>query len=411
MAFVLSSPFTPHSDFPFGNPICNCSGSSPSHVGTVRRLVVRNASPASFASHTSPSLGNIGSKKENSPIAGSTSSLINFRLFDGLPVPNSPRRSWSWNVAVDNSKVRSSPVPFRSLEHLEVRPSSFLHDRKPSPSVEDLIKNADFMSTRREDTDSDVFSTPPESPVVDTSSIIHHDFGDFDGIGCFDVQPGPTVEAVVDEQTAEDGRVSPFKRWLRTLKRRHIAPPEILHPPSERWTMDDFDPAPLVTPTRTPRPELRHRKTLSSVSSAAVLSAVKTASVTLASLSLYPRSRRSARNSLVRDDNSHPSFSHGRNSFDSMATSNPMIDDGTWFRSMQRNRIVEEIVSSEESYIRDLKTLINVRKTYLVNYWLTQLLRYTSQCFHETIMIGKRYNVQSLKFYSSTKTSSRNCWQ
>lgn len=215
------------------------------------------------------------------------------------------------------------------------------------------------MSPRTGNTD--IFSTPPESRSIDTSSVIHHDLGAFDGIGRYDFQPEPTLPPVVDEVAAEDGRTSPLKRWLRTLKRRHVAPLDTLHPPSERWVMDDFDPAPLVTPCRPPRPELRHRKTLSSVSSAAVLSAVKTASVTLASLSLYPRSRRSARNSLNRDDASQPSFSHGRNSFDSMATSNPMMDDGTWFRSMQRNRIVEEIISSEESYIRDLKTLINVR--------------------------------------------------
>jgi hypothetical protein len=52
---------------------------------------------------------------------------------------------------------------------------------------------------------------------------------------------------------------------------------------------------------------------------------------------------------------------YGRSSFDSEdIPTSPLIDDGTWSRSVRRYRIVEEIVSSEESYVRDLKTLINV---------------------------------------------------
>jgi hypothetical protein len=38
----------------------------------------------------------------------------------------------------------------------------------------------------------------------------------------------------------------------------------------------------------------------------------------------------------------------------------PIIDESAWLRSVQRRKIVEEIISSEESYIGDLKILINV---------------------------------------------------
>jgi hypothetical protein len=38
----------------------------------------------------------------------------------------------------------------------------------------------------------------------------------------------------------------------------------------------------------------------------------------------------------------------------------PFMDEGTWSRSVRRYRIVEEIVSSEDGYVRDLKTLISV---------------------------------------------------
>jgi len=94
------------------------------------------------------------------------------------------------------------------------------------------------------------------------------------------------------------------------------------------------------------------------------LSAVKTASVTVASASLYPRSYR---NALIHSDDSRPDFQPGRRSCDSYLVSS-MIDDGTWIRSVQRRRIVDEIISSEESYIRDLKTLLNVRLLSLIVY-------------------------------------------
>ena len=37
-----------------------------------------------------------------------------------------------------------------------------------------------------------------------------------------------------------------------------------------------------------------------------------------------------------------------------------MIDDAAWERARQRRRTLEEILESEESYVADLKVLVNV---------------------------------------------------
>lgn len=41
----------------------------------------------------------------------------------------------------------------------------------------------------------------------------------------------------------------------------------------------------------------------------------------------------------------------------------PVLDESAWLRSLQRRKVVEELIASEESYIADLKVLINVRES------------------------------------------------
>jgi hypothetical protein len=52
------------------------------------------------------------------------------------------------------------------------------------------------------------------------------------------------------------------------------------------------------------------------------------------------------------------------------------IDEGTIRRAIQRRRILEELISSEESYIGDMKVLVNVYHTLLASVpTLTELTR------------------------------------
>jgi hypothetical protein len=149
---------------------------------------------------------------------------------------------------------------------------------------------------------------------------------------------------------------SPFERWLRTLKQRHRAPDDedfYLAPPRHLAPPGDY-----LAPPGHLTPLSRLEKSPPSSSSIALISAVKSASVTIASFNAYPKSRRSQ--SFLRRSGSHD-VGYGRSSFDGEdILESALIDDGTWSRSVRRYRIVEEIVSSEESYLRDLNTLISV---------------------------------------------------
>lgn len=89
------------------------------------------------------------------------------------------------------------------------------------------------------------------------------------------------------------------------------------------------------------------------------IGAVKSASVTLASASIGALRSRASRVRL--DQRINGSSDDPRASIDShVAAGTPLIDDATWARSVQRHKILEELVATEESYIADMKAFLNV---------------------------------------------------
>lgn len=152
----------------------------------------------------------------------------------------------------------------------------------------------------------------------------------------------------------------PFHRWMKTLRRRgarrHTATmEEILFDSSH---MDDFQQS-------LNKSNHFHRRLSSSGSSMGFVEAVKTASVSLASGSIFARSRRnSMRSSRTRtqtDRSSRASTSSNRCSEDSIGLDKPrFLDKAAVERSLQRRRILEELISTEEGYIGDVRFLMNV---------------------------------------------------
>lgn len=163
-------------------------------------------------------------------------------------------------------------------------------------------------------------------------------------------------------QPFENGAtLPPFRRWVTTLRRRNLQRRKGLTPRQERGSLDDpgnglldvkFDPR---KSTDTPK----HRKSLSHSSSMALITAVKTASVTLASVSIGPlRNRTSHFRGAYRSSGT----SEARRSIDSHITAlSPVVDEITWLRSLQRRKVLEELISTEESYLADMKAFVNVR--------------------------------------------------
>lgn len=106
-----------------------------------------------------------------------------------------------------------------------------------------------------------------------------------------------------------------------------------------------------------------HRKS-SSGSSFGFVAAVRSATVSLASASVRTRQRRHAARSSVHtrtDRSSRGSISAQRVSEDSMFFErNSHTDPAVTERLLQRRRILEELITTEESYIGDIRFLMNV---------------------------------------------------
>ncbi|KAK4116423.1 Dbl homology domain-containing protein [Canariomyces notabilis] len=115
-----------------------------------------------------------------------------------------------------------------------------------------------------------------------------------------------------------------------------------------------------------------HNRRSSSDSSFAFVTATKSASMSLGNVSMLTRSRRDIyRLSRVRsrtDRSSRASVSGPRISLDSSCLEpQPAIDPATRERSLQRRRILEELISTEENYIGDVRFLMNVYVTILAS--------------------------------------------
>ncbi|KAI3397878.1 hypothetical protein diail_10279 [Diaporthe ilicicola] len=159
---------------------------------------------------------------------------------------------------------------------------------------------------------------------------------------------------------------TPFHRWMRTLRRRGLG---------RRAPVTDDDPMPRPFSSNglqdKPNGASHHRQS-SSGSSFGFVETVKTASASLATGSIFARSRRnsmlSSRSKTHTDLSSRASMSSNRCSEDSAGLDKPhVLDKATVERSLQRRRILEELISTEEGYIGDVRFLMNVYVTILVS--------------------------------------------
>ncbi|KAF2435530.1 hypothetical protein EJ08DRAFT_580532 [Tothia fuscella] len=158
----------------------------------------------------------------------------------------------------------------------------------------------------------------------------------------------------------------PFKRWLSTLRRRNqqkrgTIKTDVGGPEYDDAQTEQFSHTQAQNTSR--RPE--HRKSLSMTSSLGLITAVRSATGTWANSSIAPRSRRGLMLGHRHSDHGSSAFSAVRMSFDSRVSYEPIMDEKAWARSVQRRKIIEELMESEESYIADMKALVNVYFTLL----------------------------------------------
>ncbi|KAI2468086.1 Dbl homology domain-containing protein [Annulohypoxylon bovei var. microspora] len=158
----------------------------------------------------------------------------------------------------------------------------------------------------------------------------------------------------------------PFHKWMKNLHRRAHRP-RIQHDPSRFESFPEYS----ENSMRNDAASLNNHRKSSSGSSFGFVAAVRSASVSLASASVITRSRRHTGRSSLQgrtDLSSIGSTSGQRYSEDSTSFERTVSNDpGVIERLLQRRRILEEMINTEESYIGDVKFLMNVYVTILAS--------------------------------------------
>jgi len=156
---------------------------------------------------------------------------------------------------------------------------------------------------------------------------------------------------------------APFHKWVRKLHRRHLQRQKVLGADID---MPAYEKGPAVG--REGREDRDDYRRSSSDSSFAFVTTARSTSVSLASVSasIAGRSKkntvRSSRAYSRTDGSSRASVSGARLSEDGQFADGVVpLDPAVGERATRRRKILEELISTEEGYIGDVKFLMNVR--------------------------------------------------
>ena len=162
-----------------------------------------------------------------------------------------------------------------------------------------------------------------------------------------------------NEPSNED-KSHPFQKWIQSLQKKSMKRNDILQPRFNRWSAEDSDDVLGNGGEMSGKSSSRRHRKSSSWSSSGFVTAVKSTTASLAGFSAGAisrgASRRTRRSTLVGGTRS------GKVNRESTDTSfdTQIMDEASNERAVQRRRTIGELVSSEESYIADLKALANV---------------------------------------------------
>ena len=153
-----------------------------------------------------------------------------------------------------------------------------------------------------------------------------------------------------------------LRRWMKSVRHKSPARKGSLQIREQRWSLDDSDPNEeyQTSQDRSKRSQDKHRnhKKSSSWSSSGIITAVKSATAGLSVV--HSQKNRLSIADRKSNRSSELSGTTKRMSFRGEKKGSRVFDEAAWDRARQRRRTIEEILSSEESYVADLKVLINV---------------------------------------------------
>jgi hypothetical protein len=187
---------------------------------------------------------------------------------------------------------------------------------------------------------------------IQKAVVQEHELGNTESFSQGDIQ----AESSPSQSISEPNK--PFQRWIRTLHKRAARRQGMLGCDGNLslFKVEGGDTLAIGS---------THHRHSSSGSSFGFVTAVKSASVSLAGASLLTRSRintvQSLRGHSRTDHSSRASVSGARFSEDSYRPDRPApLDPAVAERAQQRHRILEELIDTEESYIADVRFLMNV---------------------------------------------------
>lgn len=345
MAYVLSlRPHSPlkrsFSDNPY---LQSCSALEEPFLRPLGDVTARNTSACSLYTLSSNRSNIWNMRNENTPPLTSQSLLnlvpenqtYDFGSLHGDHVP----RKRNCGVSRTTPSLPRAAAPANPFSR---KAPDLQHVVESSSSSESSSESMDVNGSNIEESElfnlyEAIHMPLPEGRFPDNSGVEQHNI------------PTPAPETLPVE-------TQPFRRWMSTLRRRHL---------HRRKNQElSFDGGEEVLAVRSPRStdvNSVRRTSESMTSSMGFVTTVKTTSVTVASTSIAPTSERAAHKTTRFGNRS--SNTDARRSIDSNRGGlGPMLDESAWLRSLQRRKVVEELVASEESYIADLKVLINVRQ-------------------------------------------------
>ena len=162
----------------------------------------------------------------------------------------------------------------------------------------------------------------------------------------------------------EENKPHPFQKWIKSLHKRNLKRMNTLQPRYNRCSTDDADGLTTIDDEASVKLNSRRHKKSSSWSSSGLVTAVRSTTASLAGFSAGALSRgasRVTRRSTLKKSIRSSNASHARKLDSGDESIDTLImDEASVKRAIQRRRTIGELVSSEESYIADLKVLANV---------------------------------------------------
>ena len=258
----------------------------------------------------------------------------------------------------------SAVLPSSNESMRLVSASSYHSARQGSAGTASIYENEDVSLTLPADDDSQETGAWSTEDLVNNLNALGLAFGP-DEVPLSPPKQRFVLEDIIPNDVAPATRPHldsrpPFERWMRTLnkkatlRRRSVSQSHTLGIAAldpDLYSIPGFDGA-----------TSQHRKS-NSGSSLGFVTAMKSASVSLASMSIAPRSRKMARSTkYTKTDRSSRASNAGlRTSEDSTYTARGIVNDtAVTNRAIRRRHVLEEILSTEGGYCRDVKLLITV---------------------------------------------------